>query len=167
MTNELAILIMIAMWVKTGRGFNLCFLIITYYLLYELSHVIYYNISQSTTTELYYITQIFIDLTILFGCLLLACKNIKQSFMILLYGLVVFSSLAVEGLSLVDDSMNKELIINLYDLRQQYSHALDLIFAVLGSGRGELINNLNLFIRVRRVYNRLINSNSDTQNKPS
>ena len=157
---------MIAMWVKTGRGFNLCFIIIAYYFLYELSHAIYYNISRSTTTEFYYLTQIFIDLTILFACLLLACKNIKQSFMILLYGVVVFSSLAVEGLSLVDDSMNKEIIIDLYDLRQQYSHALDLFFAVLGSGRGELINNIDLFIRVRRVYNRRININSDTQNKP-
>lgn len=166
MTNELAMLIMIAIWLKTGRGFNLCLLIVAYYILYEISHAIYYNIPHQTATEFYYLAQIFIDLTILFVCLLLACKDIKQSFIILLYGLVVFSSLAVEGLSLIDDSLNKELIIDLYDLRQEYSHALDLIFAVLGSGRGELINNLNLFIRVRRVYNRLININSDTQNKP-
>lgn len=166
MTNEMAVLIMIAVWFKCGRGLNLCLLIISYYLLYELSHLIYYHVSQPISTEVYYITQIFIDLAILFFCLLLAYKDIKRSFIVFIYGLVVFSSLTVEGLSLVDDVLGKELIINIYELRQEYSHALDLIFAVLGSGRGELIDNLNLFIRVRRVYNRYININSDTQNKP-
>ena len=80
-----------------------------------------------------------------------------------MYGLVVFSSLAVEGLSLIDDVSNNDFIVDLYDLRQEYSHALDLIFAVLGSGRGEFINDIGLSIRGSRVYNRLINIKATIQ----
>jgi hypothetical protein len=78
--------------------------------------------------------------------------------------LVAFSSLIVEGLSVVDDVSNNYFIIDLYDLRQEYSHALDLIFAVLGSGRGELINDIGLSIRGSRVYNRFINLKTTIQN---
>jgi hypothetical protein len=87
-----------------------------------------------------------------------------QSLVLSLYGLVAFSSLIVEGLSVVDDVSNNYFIIDLYDLRQEYSHALDLIFAVLGSGRGELINDIGLSIRGSRVYNRFINLKTTIQN---
>ena len=74
-----------------------------------------------------------------------------------MYAVIVFSSLAVEGLRLIDEVSSSYLLIDLYDLRQEYSHTLDLIFAVLGSGRGEFINDIGLSIRGSRVYNGVIN----------
>ena len=143
MTNELALLIIIAAWLKTGKGLNLCLLIAAYYLMYEISHVIYYNIPHQQGAGIYYISQIFIDLTILLSCLLLAYINKKQSLILLMYGLVVFSSLAIEGFRLIDEVSSSYALIDIYNLRQEYSHALDLIFAVLGSGRGEFINDID------------------------
>lgn len=163
MTNELALLIIIAAWLKTGKGLNLCLLIAAYYLMYEISHVIYYNIPHQQGAGIYYISQIFIDLTILLSCLLLAYINKKQSLILLMYGLVVFSSLAIEGFRLIDEVSSSYALIDIYNLRQEYSHALDLIFAVLGSGRGEFINDIGLSIRGSRVYNRLINIKATIQ----
>ena len=158
MSNELALLVILLVWLKTGRGINPCLLIAVYYVLCEISQSLTVNL-----TQIYFTSQIIIDITILFSCLLLAYKNIKQSFIILLYGLVVFSSLAVEGLRLVDEVSSSYVLIDLYDLRQEYSHALDLIFAVLGSGRGELINDISLSIRGSRVYNWVINLKTTIQ----
>ena len=155
MSNELALLVILLVWLKTGRGINPCLLIAVYYVLYEISQSLTVNL-----TQIYFTSQIIIDITILFSCLLLAYKNIKQSFIILLYGLVVFSSLAVEGLRLVDEVSSSYVLIDLYDLRQD---ALDLIFAVLGSGRGELINDISLSIRGSRVYNWVINLKTTIQ----
>lgn len=158
MTNELALLVILLVWLKTGRGVNLCLLIAAYYVLYEISQGLTVNL-----TQIYFISQIFVDLTILFFCLLLAYKNGKQSFILSMYAVIVFSSLAVDGLRLVDEVSNSYVLIDLYDLRQEYSHALDLIFAVLGSGRGELINDIGLSIRGSRVYNRVINLKATIQ----
>jgi len=152
MSNELALLVILLVWLKNGRGVNLCLLIFFYYLLYEISQRLTVNL-----TQIYFTSQILIDATILFSCLLLAYRNVKQSFILLLYAIVVFSSLTLEGLRLVDEVFSSYALINLYDLRQEYSHALDLIFAVLGSGRGELINDIGLSIRGSRVYNGFIN----------
>lgn len=158
MSNELALLVILLVWLKTGRGVNLCFLIAVYYVLYEISQRLTVNL-----TQIYFASQILIDITILFSCLLLAYKNGKQSFILSMYAVIVFSSLAVEGLRLVDEVSNSYVLIDLYDLRQEYSHALDLIFAVLGSGRGELINDIGLSIRGSRVYNRIINLKATIQ----
>lgn len=152
MSNDIALLVILLVWLKNGRGENLCLLIFLYYLLYEISQRLTVNF-----TQIYFTSQILIDAAILFSCLLLAYRNVKQSFILLLYAIVVFSSLTLEGLRLVDEVFRSYALINLYDLRQEYSHALDLIFAVLGSGRGELINDIGLYIRGSRVYNRFIN----------
>lgn len=152
MSNELALLVILLVWLKNGRGVNLCLLIAFYYFLYEISQRLTVNIPQ-----IYFTSQILIDITILFSCLLLAYKNTKQSFILLMYAVIVFSSLAVEGLRLIDEVSSSYLLIDLYDLRQEYSHTLDLIFAVLGSGRGEFINDIGLSIRGSRVYNGVIN----------
>jgi len=151
-SNELALLVILLVWLKNGRGVNLCLLIAFYYFLYEISQRLTVNIPQ-----IYFTSQILIDITILFSCLLLAYKNTKQSFILLMYAVIVFSSLAVEGLRLIDEVSSSYLLIDLYDLRQEYSHTLDLIFAVLGSGRGEFINDIGLSIRGSRVYNGVIN----------
>jgi len=163
MTNELVAVIVFAAWLKAGRGVNLCLLIFVYYLMYYISHKINHDFLPNLSAEIYFISQIFIDLTILFSCLLLAYKNIKQSFILSMYAVIVFSSLTVEGLRLVDEVSSSYVLIDLYDLRQEYSHALDLIFAVLGSGRGELINDIGLSIRGSRVYNRIINLKATIQ----
>ena len=163
MTNELVAVIVFAAWLKAGRGVNLCLLIFVYYLMYYISHKINHDFLPNLSAEIYFISQIFIDLTILFSCLLLAYKNTKQSFILLMYAVIVFSSLTVEGLRLVDEVSSSYVLIDLYDLRQEYSHALDLIFAVLGSGRGELINDIGLSIRGSRVYNRIINLKATIQ----
>jgi hypothetical protein len=157
-SNELALLVIFLVWLKNGRGVNLCLLIVFYYFLYEISQRLTVNIPQ-----IYFTSQILVDITILFSCLLLAYKNTKQSFILLMYAVIVFSSLAVEGLRLVDEVSSSYALIDLYDLRQGYSHALDLIFAVLGSGRGELINDIGLSIRGSRVYNRIINLKATIQ----
>ena len=163
MTNELVAVIIFIVWLKTGRGINLCLLIFIYYLMYYISHKINHDFLPDLSAEIYFVSQILIDITILFFCLLLAYKNIKQSFILSMYAIIVFSSLAIEGFRLIDEVSSSYALIDIYDLRQEYSHALDLIFAVLGSGRGEFINDIGLSIRGSRVYNRLINIKATIQ----
>ena len=149
MNNELALLLVLIIWLKSGRGVNLCLLIFTYYILYEISYL-----SLVDNPQIYFISQILIDFCILYGCLLLAYKDVKRSFIILFYGYVVFTSLAVEGLRLIDEVSGSYAFLSVYDFRQEFSHALDLLFALLGSGKNGLVNDIGLFIRGCRVYNR-------------
>lgn len=154
MSNELVGLLIFLIWLKSGRGLNLCLLIFIYYVAYEISHITFYNILQLESPEIYFTSQILIDFCILYSCLLLAYNNVKRSFIILLYGFVVFSSLAIEGLRLVDEVSGSKFLLSVYDSRQEFSHSLDLLFALLGSGKNGLVNDIGLFIRGCRVYNR-------------
>lgn len=163
MSNELVGLLIFLIWLKSGRGLNLCLLIFAYYVLYEISHVVFYNILQLKNSEIYFISQILIDFCILYSCLLLAYKNVKRSFTILIYGFVVFSSLTIEGLRLVDEVSQSRFLVSLYDSRQEFSHSLDLLFALLGSGKNGLVNDIGLFIRGCRVYNRDNNPKADIE----
>ena len=75
MTNELVAVIIFIVWLKTGRGVNLCLLIFVYYIMYYISHKINHDFIPDLSAEIYFTSQILIDITILFFCLLLAYKN--------------------------------------------------------------------------------------------
>lgn len=156
MNNELALLVIFVAWLKMGRGHNLCLVIIVYYVLYEITYRLLIH-----NPEIYFTSQILIDSCILYACLLLAYKNVKQSIIILLYGLVVFSSLLMDSLRLVDEVSNTYYLLSIYDARQEYSHALDIFFALIGGGRSERSDDSSLFIRLNRVYNGFINPKAD------
>lgn len=142
MSNDIAFLIILTIWLLRGGGKNLCLLIISYYMLYEISHAAFVH-----NPQIYFISQIFTDICILMLCLLLAYKQSRDYLPVIGYSLVVFSSLLFEGVRLIDEVAKSYSFINAYDIRQEFSHILDITFAVLGSGRNGFITDTGLRIR--------------------
>lgn len=137
MTNELAALCIGIMWigimwigsvVLTGRGFNLCAVILFYYIAYLTLRPL--TVDHPVT---YYAVQMVLDsIVIVLSC---ATARIYKVFWILpvAYAGIVFSSLACDGLKLVDEAGAFYMLSEVHRFRQSFSIPLDLIFAAVGS----------------------------------
>lgn len=132
MTNELAALCIGIMWigsvVLTGRGFNLCAVILFYYIAYLILRPL--TVDHPVT---YYAVQMTLDsIIIVLSC---ATARIYKVFWILpvAYAGIVFSSLVCDGLKLVDEAGAFYVLNEIHKFRQSFSIPLDLIFAAVGS----------------------------------
>lgn len=140
MTNEAALLCIAAIWLLSGRGANLCLIIMAYYAAYlvstNLSPMVVYDQSASSTS-IYYLTQSAIDSTVVVSCV--AISMFYKRFIIIYgaYAAIVVTSLFCELLMLLDQSFGVGVIFKLHALRQQASIPLDILFAVIGSAAGE------------------------------
>lgn len=159
MTNELAALLIAALWLKTGRGANLCLLILAYYLVFLAS--VYMrsappDYSQPMNVYLVYIKQSAIDLTFLVLCVSLSVKYNKPVNFYGLYAAIIASSLACNGLMLFDQASDIDRFYQWHKWRQEVAIPIDILFAVLGSGgvRGSNNNNANLRRGTYKRYNR-------------
>lgn len=159
MTNELAALLIAALWLKTGRGLNLCLIILAYYLVFLAS--VYMrsappDYSQPMNVYLVYIKQSVIDLTFLILCLTLSVKYNKPVNFYGLYAAIIASSLACNGLMLFDQASDIDRFYQWHKWRQEVAIPIDILFAVLGSGgvRGSNNHNANLRRGTYKRYNR-------------
>lgn len=132
MTNELAALCIGIMWigsvVLTGRAFNLCAVILFYYIAYLILHPL--TVDHPVT---YYTFQMLLDSSVI--VLSCAATRIYKVFWIIpvAYAGIVFSSLVCDGLKLVDEAGAFYVLTEVHRIRQSFSIPLDLIFAAVGS----------------------------------
>lgn len=158
MTNEAAILIIAAFWLLSGRGLNLCFVILCYYALYllstdlpsELVIVGSYKISIP-----YYLTQSALDITVMLSALALSVIYKKSVIICFAYAAIVATSLFCEISMLLDQAFRINALSFIHEARQQYSIPLDLFFAFIGSRLGErLLVSVFLLTGFSLRYNR-------------
>lgn len=158
MTNEAAALIIAAFWLLSGRGLNLCFVIMAYYTAYILSTDLPSSqvaITDSVKIYSYYLIQSVIDSTAMAAALFVSIKYQKSLIICSAYSAIIATSLICELLMLLDQSFNVNRLGFIHAARQEYSIPLDLLFAAIGSKAGErLLAYVFLLTCGRSSYNR-------------
>ncbi len=150
MSNELVAVIITAIWLISGRGINLCLLILGYYLLYIHIDIITYG---KLSDSFYNLIQVGIDSFVIVLACLLSFRDIKLRLICIFYAVFVLSSLTLDALMVFDESFNTTLITDAHKLRQSIAQPLDLIFAIVGSGFYECIRRVFLPYCRRSSYN--------------
>ncbi len=149
--NELIALSMLIIWFVTGRGVNLCLLILTYYCLYCLSELILFN---STTYQVFHFTQVIIDTFVILTACLLSFRYMNVRLIFIAYALFVFSSLILDLLMVFDETYQSHVIYKLHEFRQYLSQPVELVFAIIGSGLSERIRSVPLYFCSWSGYNK-------------
>lgn len=150
--------IITAFWLLSGRGLNLCFIIICYYAMYILSTNLPSEVvimPEVKAVYSYYIMQSAIDSTAMAAVLFASIKYQKSLIIYCAYAAIIASSLLCEVSMLLDQSFGSNMLSFVHAGRQEYSAPLDLLFAAIGSKAGErLLAYVFLLTCGRSSYNR-------------
>ena len=164
MSNEAALIVIVAIWLFSGRGLNLCFLIIAYYvtfLITSVSGIFDTFIADSETTYGTYAIQCSLDSLALVSVIALSSFHHNFTRIYLAYAAIIGTSLLLNGIMLLDQMVNISMIYKAHAIRQEFSIPLDVLFAVLGSAAVER-THINSRLRTGNSsnYNRF---NSDSK----
>lgn len=148
MSNEQAAILLLVLWLVTGRGLNLCLVILLYYFTYI--------VLRSLTIHdpaVYYGAQMALDTLIIACCCQISSFHKISNIIALTYALIIFTSLTCEGLKLVDE-IGRFYVFNwLHELRQSVSMPIDIVFAIVGSAwGGGLLHSYSLCSRTSSDY---------------
>lgn len=161
--NEAALIVIMAVWLFSGRGLNLCLLIILYYatyLLTTITGVSGYFVAGNDIVYGTYAIQASLDSLFLLCTVALSKFHHNFTRIYLAYGAIIGTSLLLNGLMLLDQLSDLSVIYRAHAIRQDFSIPLDVLFAVLGSAAvGQSHINRNLRTSDSSNYNR---SNSDS-----
>lgn len=128
MSNELAALVVLVAWLSSGRGVNLCLVILFYYLGYMFIHCLTVHLPA-----LYFFSQSCLDAVIICFCYVLVSRYGHEKWVCGTYAALVYTSLICDGLRLIDQGAASAIAYDLYNLRQEYSIFIDMIFMIMGS----------------------------------
>lgn len=160
--NEAALIVIMAIWLYSGRGLNLCLLIIMYYttyLLTTITGVSGFFVAGNDIVYGTYAIQASLDSLFLLCTVVLSKFHHNFTRIYLAYGAIIGTSLLLNGLMLLDQLSDLSVIYRAHAIRQDFSIPLDVLFAVLGSAAvGQSHTNSNLRTGNNTNYNR---SNSD------
>lgn len=161
--NEAALIVILAIWLWSGRGLNLCLLIAAYYALYiatGLTGIIgTFKADESTVLGTYAI-QASLDSLMMLSIIYLSSFHHKSTRIYLAYGAIIGASLLLNGLMLFDQIADLSMVYRAHAIRQDFSIPLDVLFAVLGSAfGGQSHTDSSLRTGDNTNYNR---SNSDS-----
>lgn len=156
--NEAALIVIMAIWLWSGRGLNLCLLIIAYYVSFmivdisELSRLFKADVDVVYGT---YAIQASLDSLFLLCTVVLSKFHHNFTRIYLAYGAIIGTSLLLNGLMLLDQLSDLSVIYRAHAIRQDFSIPLDVLFAVLGSAAvGQSHINRNLRTGDSSNYNR-------------
>lgn len=150
MSNELVAVIITATWLISGRGINLCLLILGYYLLYIHIDIITYG---KLSNSLYNLIQVGVDSFVIVLACLLSFRDVKLRLICIFYAVFVLSSLTLDALMVFEELFNTLIVSWLHEHRQTIAQPLDLIFAIVGSGFYGCIRRVFLPYCRRSSYN--------------
>lgn len=139
MSNEIALIVITAIWLWSGRGLNLCLLIMLYYALFLAVDPTAINglfDSAIDTTMATYAIQISVDSLIFTAVIYLSTVYKELVRIYLAYGAIIATSLVLNGIMLYDQMLALSIAYELHAIRQEFSIPLDVLFAVLGSAAG-------------------------------
>lgn len=161
MINEAILAFVALVWLLTGRGLNLCFVIMAYYAMYIAGAILPFELVYSVSTAealTTYAAQLSFD-TIALVCVV-ALSLLYQEFIKIYvwYGAIIATSAILNSLMLMQVATDVYSIEHIHEFRQILSVPLDVAFAVLGSGKGGqnyIHINRSLLGACRSVYNRL------------
>lgn len=173
MSNEAALIVIAAIWLARGGGVNLCLVILLYYTTFIITSISgIYDVFKTDESTVYgtYAIQASIDcMFLVFTALIsVSCKKFIKIY--LAYMAIIGTSLALNCLTLLDQMIDLSVIYKLHAIRQDFSIPLDVAFAMLGSGNGQITDNIRRSLRAagRSVYNRLnrISNHNQGADKP-
>lgn len=147
MINEIVTVFLAGLWLVTGRGFNLCSVILAYYLAYL-------AITKLTldTVLIYYACQMGLDAVVVYVCCTLVYRH-RQA-LPLGYAIVALSSLYCDGLKLLDEVTGSYVLSVIHEFRQELSVPLDVFFAAVGShGRNPFLYTGRRTVYTKHVVN--------------
>lgn len=160
MSNIEAFALVVAIWLLTGRGINLCFVVLIYYALY----LSYPLLPQGEVIEsiygealVVYASQLSFDTIALVTTLALSTIYQDSIKTYLFYGAIIATSALLNACMLFGVATGYEELYYIHAMRQEIAVPLDLLFAALGSGKGgQFINYISssLLSVSRSVYNR-------------
>jgi len=141
--NEIAALAIAALWVTTGRELNLCFVVLCYYIIFiftESFTLPVIDLSNLSDVTFYYVSQAWLDVSIIMACLLISSKYKRIIILSRVYAAIIATSLMCDTMMIVNTSLNIEFFYQLHEARQYFSIPLDVLFAILGSGLYERLS---------------------------
>lgn len=145
MINLILFTIICLLWLSTFRKpFNLTLIILLYY-------VGYFALQPSSAHSVYW-AEYYVMQTALDGLVVLACCYLSRFHhvsrgIVLSYAVIVGTSQLAQQLMLI----NPDIFMRVFEVRQWLSVPFDLLFALLGSGRGGCL--LRFANRVLLDYN--------------
>jgi len=161
MTNLEALSVIFLIWLCTGRGLNLCLVIMFYYAIY-MAYPLFPEMTITRTTEaealVVYASQLSFDMIALVATVAISYIYQKNINIYFLYGAIIATSALLNATMLFGVAVCEESLYWLHAYRQQIAAPLDLLFAALGSAKGGQIidyTHRNLLGASRSVYNRL------------
>lgn len=128
MSNLIALLIIAVICAVAGRRYDLCRVILWYYVLYIVTAPI-----GIVSTQFYYLLQLLLDIWVILVCCKISYFYKRLFFVPLMYAVIIFTSLVCDGLKLIDEALEYYAFNELHQLRQSYSIKLDIFFALVGS----------------------------------
>ena len=163
MSNEAALIVIVAIWLWSGRGLNLCLLIAAYYVAFlcvDITALSRFFIADASTVYGTYAIQASLDSLMMLSIIYLSSFHHKSTRIYLSYGAIIGTSLLLNGLMLFDQITDLSMLYRAHAIRQDFSIPLDVLFAVLGSAAvGQSHIDSNLRTSYDSNYNR---SNSDS-----
>ena len=163
MINEAALIVIVAIWLWSGRGLNLCLLIAAYYVAFLCVDISTLSrVFQASPDIVYgtYAIQASLDSLMVLSIIYLSSFHHKSTRIYLAYGAIIGTSLLLNGLMLFDQITDLSMIYRAHAIRQDFSIPLDVLFAVLGSAfGGQSHTDSSLRTGYDSNYNR---SNSDS-----
>jgi hypothetical protein len=139
MSNEAALIVIMAIWLFSGRGLNLCLLIAAYYVAFlSVDITALSRLFVADTASVYgtYAIQASLDSLMLLCIIYLSSFHHKSTRIYLGYGAIIGTSLLLNGLMLFDQITDLSMFYRAHAIRQDFSIPLDVLFAVLGSAFG-------------------------------
>lgn len=164
MSNEAALIVIMAIWLFSGRGLNLCLLISAYYVAFlsvDITALSRLFVADATSVYGTYAIQCSLDSLMLLSIIYLSTFHHNFTRIYLAYGAIIGTSLLLNGLMLFDQITDLSMFYRAHAIRQEFSIPLDVLFAVLGSAAVER-THINRSLRTGNSsnYNR---SNSDSK----
>ncbi len=134
--NEAAALVILAMWLLGGRGFNLCFAIFVYYVAYISLDYTLFSVSYFTHVDavLYYLVQAWLDVAMIAIILTILANDIKIMALQWGYAAIIGTSLICDSMMAVNVQISFDWLYYLHTIRNTFSIPLDVVFAFAGSG---------------------------------
>ena len=139
MSNEAALLVIFSVWLLSGRGLNLCLLIVLYYAIFIATDITESSgIFPADDDVVFgtYALQCSIDAVFLTTAVYLSSIHRNLIRIYWSYAAIIGTSLVLNGAMMYDQMIDLSMVYQLHSFRQELSIPLDVLFAVLGSALG-------------------------------
>lgn len=133
MSNELLAVVLAAFYIMCSRKLDLCAGIILYYCACIITNAYTTGLRVESSPYWFYITQSLIDLAAIVFICYLSQFHKAAVIVYLTYATIIMPSMLLNGLMIVDQVSDSNVMYRYHLVYQSYSQIFDVFFSVIGS----------------------------------